>query len=196
MTEDVVRFHGLPEQVVVDDRFVLRPVTDAELPALVALVNDSLDSLRPWMPWAQEPLSVDGQGEWNRESQRSWAEGTGFHYGVFDGDEMIGGAGFHVRNGTGVLEIGYWMASARQGEGIMTRVVRALTEVAARVDGVMRIEIHVDPANVRSSAIPRRLGYTLGEVRDAEAVAPAHTGRQEIWVMAADAVNASRARPG
>ena len=182
MDAQTVTFHGLPDRVAGADDITLRRLTDDDIPALVDAVNASLVSLSPWMEWAHQPLNVDDQMGWHRESAQAWDDGTAFNWGVFSAaGELVGGAGYHVRNGPGVLEIGYWMRADQQGRGIMTRVARALTDVARDVDGVTSVEIHVDPANIRSSAIPRRLGYTLAEVRDAEALAPAHTGRQEIW---------------
>ena len=55
----------------------------------------------------------------------------------------------------------------------MTEAVGALTRVGFEIDRLERIEIHCDPENARSAAIPRRLGYTheatlRGRIRDAE----------------------------
>lgn len=189
MTADVVTFHGLPEAVKVSDGITLRRLRRDDVPAVVAAVNATLDTLSPWMEWAQEPATVERQRPWFTESDQAWDAGTGFNYAVLDDDTLIGGAGFHVRNGPGVLEIGYWLGSAYEGHGIMTRCAAALTRVAARTEGVTRIEIHTDPANVRSAAIPQRLGYRLLEVRPTEILAPAHTGQMQIWVLDADEVS-------
>jgi RimJ/RimL family protein N-acetyltransferase len=189
MTADVVTFQGLPETVEVGDGVTLRRIRQDDLPALVAAVNATLDSLKPWMEWAQEPATVERQSGWFTESDAAWDAGTGFNYCVLDDtDTLIGGAGYHVRNGPGVLEIGYWLGSAYEGRGIMTRCAAALTRVAARTEGVERIEIHTDPANVRSAAVAQRLGYQLLDVRPAEALAPAHTGQMQIWSIDASAV--------
>lgn len=185
MDTETVRFRGLPERVDVGDDITLRRTTEDDIPALVDAVNATLDTLAPWMEWAQQPLTVEGQTQWYRGSTDMWDDGTGFNWSVWtEAGELIGGAGFHVRNGPGVLEIGYWLRRDHEGRGIMTRVAQALTDVARSIDGVTSVEIHVDPDNVRSSAIPRRLGYTLAEVRDTERLAPAHTGKQEIWRLA------------
>lgn len=184
MVSEEARFHGIPEQVDVGDGITLRRYREDDVAPLVAATNATLDSLRPWMPWAQQPVTVEGQLEWFRETTRAWDDGVGFHYGVFAADgELIGGAGFHVRNGPGVLEIGYWLGRAHEGRGIMTRVTRRLTEVAADVEGVSRVEIHCDPDNLRSAAIPERLGYRLVELRDAEVTAPGQTGKLQVWAV-------------
>ena len=187
MTAPEVSFHGLPETVDAGDGVTLRRLTVDDVPDVVEAVNSSLETLRPWMPWAQEPASVEAQLEWFRSAELAWAEGTGFHYAVLVDGAIAGGAGYHVRNGPGVLEIGYWLRAGCEGQGHMTRAARALTDTAARVDGVTRVEIHCDPANVKSAAIPLRLGYSLVGERDAECLAPAHTGREQIWAIDAAA---------
>ena len=72
---------------------------------------------------------------------------------------MIGGTGLHTRVGSGAFEIGYWIAASRGGAGLATESTAALTRVAFELCGVDRMEIHVDPRNERSSAIPLKLGY-------------------------------------
>ena len=60
-------------------------------------------------------------------------------------------------------EIGGQIAElpAQMNRGPATEVSAALTHVAFAIHQVDRVEIHCDPANVRSAAIPRKLGYSL-----------------------------------
>ena len=50
------------------------------------------------------------------------------------------------------------------------------------VDGVSRVEIHCDEANVRSAAVARRLGYRLDRIEPDVVSAPGDLGRSMIWV--------------
>ena len=191
MGEDEVRFFGVPERLVLDDGVVIRRYVEDDMPQVVDVVNASLDHLAPWMPWAQEPMTLESQLNFFRETDKQWDEGTNFVYGVFDPiGHVVGGTGFHVRNGPGVLEIGYWLARDVEGKGLMTRVVDSLTKAAVTVDGVTRVEIHCDADNTRSAAIPKRLGYSLVRVEDREILAPAESGRHLIWAIGADEVAA------
>ena len=52
--------------------------------------------------------------------------------------------------------------------------------VAAIRDGQMIIVC--DEANLRSAAVPQRLGYTLDRVEARAPEAPGETGRMQIWV--------------
>jgi RimJ/RimL family protein N-acetyltransferase len=45
-------------------------------------------------------------------------------------------------------------------QGLATENSAALTRVAFEINNVNRMEIHCDPANARSAAVPRKLGYT------------------------------------
>ena len=49
-----------------------------------------------------------------------------------------------------------------------------------------------DEANVRSAAIPKRLGYTLDRVETRPPEAPGETGRMQIWVRDRTAAPATR----
>jgi len=189
MGEQEVRFFGVPERLTLDDGVVIRRYVEDDVAPLVDVVNDNLEHLKPWMPWAQEAMTLDSQMTFFRETSQQWDEGTNFVYGIFDpSGRVVGGTGFHVRNGPGVLEIGYWLAKDMEGKGLMTRVVAALTNAAATVDGVTRVEIHCDADNTRSAAIPKRLGYSLVRVEDREILAPAETGKHLIWAIDADAL--------
>lgn len=184
MTDDTVRFFGVAERLTLDDGVVIRRYVEDDIPEQVDVVNANLAHLAPWMPWAQEPVTVDIQLTWFRESDQQWNDGTNFVYGIYDkGGRLVGGTGYHVRNGPGVLEIGYWLAKDAVGQGLMTRVAEALTKAAASVEGVTRVEIHCDANNVRSAAIPQRLGYALVRVEPREIVAPGECGEHLIYAI-------------
>jgi RimJ/RimL family protein N-acetyltransferase len=83
-------------------------------------------------------------------------------YGIFSPDEteQLGGSGFHKRANEGSLEIGYWVAASATGQGIATEVTAVQTRAGFELAGLDRIDIQIDPANARSLAIPRKLGFT------------------------------------
>jgi len=184
VSDDTVRFFGVPERLTLDDGVVIRRYVEGDIPEQVEVINANLDHLAPWMPWAQEPVTLHTQLTFFSETEKAWDEGTGFGFGVYTVDgELVGGVGYHVRNGPGALEIGYWLARSAEGKGLMTRVAAALTAAAATVEGVTRVEIHCDAANVRSAAIPQRLGYSLVRVEEREIAAPAECGRHLIYAI-------------
>jgi len=58
-------------------------------------------------------------------------------------------------------EFGYWISREMEGFGIITRSVSALMDYAIENMGIEQFEIGCAVTNVRSRAIPERLGYRL-----------------------------------
>ena len=101
---------------------------------------------------------------------------------MFVGERIAGGCSLNVRaDAAGVLEIGYWLHPAFRGHGLATRAARLLTEAALAVPDVRAVEIRHDKANAASSAVPRRLGYTLVGKAPNRAPAPADSGTDLVW---------------
>jgi RimJ/RimL family protein N-acetyltransferase len=152
-----------PPYRIVTERLVLRCWEPRDASLLKDAVDSSLEQLLPWMPWAaHEPQSLEEKVELLRQFRGNFDLGHDFVYGIFDRDESeaVGGTGLHTRVGPEVYEIGYWIRASRGGEGLGTEATAALTRVTFELTDIERIEIRCDPANERSRAIPRKLGYT------------------------------------
>jgi RimJ/RimL family protein N-acetyltransferase len=146
------------------DRLLVRCYSPEDAPKLKEAIDASLEHLRPWMWWAKnEPETVDAKVELLRRMRADFDLGNDFTCGIFSAEDsvVLGGAGLHRRVGPNALEIGYWIREDHIGKGLATEAAAALVRVAFEVHKVGRVEIHCEPANVRSAAIPKRLGFTL-----------------------------------
>lgn len=151
-----------PPYRIVSERLVVRCWEPRDAPLLKDAIDSSLDHLRPWMPWARaEPQELSEKVALLRRFRGQFDLGTDFVMGIFDPEEqdVFGGAGLHRRRGADALEIGYWIRSSHVGRGLATESSAALTRIAFELCDVDRVEIRVDPANVASQAIPRKLGF-------------------------------------
>jgi RimJ/RimL family protein N-acetyltransferase len=151
-----------PAYRVVTQRLVLRCWEPADAPLMKASVDESLDHLRPWMPWTEgEPQELQQKIELIRRFRGNFDLGQDFTYGIFNREEtrVLGGTGLHTRVGENAREIGYWIHVDFINQGLATEASAALTRVAFEIDGVRRVEIHVAVENARSAAVPRKLGY-------------------------------------
>jgi len=152
-----------PAYRIKTERTIVRCWCPKDAPLLKEAIDSSLDHLRPWMPWAEnEPEDVSAKIDRIRRFRGRFDLGEEFVYGIFDLDEtiVIGGTGLHRRVGPDAFEIGYWIRADQVNRGLATEVSAALTKVAFEIQGVNRVEIHCDPNNLRSAAVPRKLGYT------------------------------------
>jgi RimJ/RimL family protein N-acetyltransferase len=151
-----------PPYRIVTERLVLRCWDPRDAPLLKEAIDASIDHLVPWMPWAaHEPQPLAEKVALLREFRGRFDLGQDFTYGIFDRKEVevVGGTGLHTRAGAAAFEIGYWIGAARAGHGLGTEAIAALTRAAFELTDVERLEIRCDPANERSRAIPRKLGY-------------------------------------
>ncbi|MEZ4358920.1 MAG: GNAT family protein [Kofleriaceae bacterium] len=178
-----------PAYRIETQRLVVRCYQPPDAPLLKAAIDESLDELRPWMPWAsEEPVALAKKVTLLRQFRGRFDLGEDFAYGAFDPTEtdLIGSSGLHTRAGPDAREIGYWVHTAHTGRGYATEIAAALTRVGFEIDGVFRMEIHCDPRNVRSVAVARKLGY-VHEATLRERVSRADGTRQDamIWTMLA-----------
>lgn len=152
-----------PAYRITTARLVIRSMGPSEAALLTRAIEESLDHLLPWAPWAKhEPLTMQKRIELLREWRGNFDLGTDFEYGIFDPTEslVLGCARLNPHQGDILREIGYWIHKDHINQGYATEVSAALTRVAFEIDHVKRVEIHCDPKNVRSAAVPRKLGFT------------------------------------
>lgn len=151
-----------PAYRIVTPRLVIRCWEPADAPLLKEAVDVSLDHLRPWMPWAaRHPQPLQDSIDLLRQFRGKFDLGQDYTYGIFARDESIavGGTGLHPRGGEGGREIGYWIRADQINKGYATETAAALTRVGFEVEKLRRVGIHCDVDNVRSAAVPSRLGY-------------------------------------
>lgn len=179
-------------------RLVIRCWDPRDAPLLKQAIDESRDHLKPWMGWAHgEPQAVAAYVQRLRGFRAQFDLGQDFSYGIWDRDErrVLGATGLHLRLGEGAREIGYWIHRDHLRQGLATETTAALTRVAFEIDGVRRVEIHVDPRNAPSAAIPQRLGYTLEAVlaQRLEAIEGEQRRDVMIWTLFAQDYPASPA---
>jgi ribosomal-protein-serine acetyltransferase len=162
--EEVPRF-----QLTDDCRLRLLDQTDAE--EIHRLVELNRAYLAEWMPWAAEQ-TFEGTAEFVLKTGEQLQRDDGFQAVLVCDGRIVGSAGYHAINReSNSTSIGYWLDEAHQGRGLMTRAVSALTDHAFDEWGLNRVEIHAAVGNVRSRAIPERLGFQQeGVLREYEQV--------------------------
>lgn len=157
----------LPERLV-GTRVVLDRHRVEMAEELFALVEKDRAHLAENLHWPDHMLSVDDERDYLRRSVMDWDACQQHNYVMRAPDgEIAGIVGTHNLSWSDACgEIGYWIASWFQGRGMVTEAVR-LIEAEMFAIGFHRIEIRCDPDNVKSAAIPQRLGYRLeGHLRE------------------------------
>jgi ribosomal-protein-serine acetyltransferase len=173
---------GRPAAELGDDAVALRRWRAGDAGELYRAVTASLGHLTPWLEFVSAGYTEQDAVDFVLGCQENWREGTRFSYAALGTDgQVIGGFSLIGRIGPGGLEVGYWLHPEHTGGGVGTRAVRLLTAEAFRI-GADRVEIVHDLANVRSGAIPRRLGFVEVERRRRrEPLLPGEIGTDVVW---------------
>jgi len=169
-----------PNELIEHAPVTLRRFRADDLDALFQAVTESLDHLRPWMPWAADYSRASAE-EYLAGSVKGWDEGTEYNYAIMTGGTLVGGISLMTRAGPGGLEIGYWVHRAYTGRGLATAATAALVGQAFGLPGVDWLEIVHDELNVASGQIPRKLGFTEVGRRPLDPPPPEGTGIGVVW---------------
>jgi ribosomal-protein-serine acetyltransferase len=137
---------------------VLRRYTLDDADEMFAVVDANRERLRLWLPWIDPMRTADDERTWlagvlaNEEAMEA--------YGIFVEGRFAGGVGLAIDPFSVFAEIGYWIGEAFEGRGLVTNACRTLIDYAFTTAGLHRIVIRAAPENLRSCAIPERLGFT------------------------------------
>ncbi len=146
-------------RVDLGDGAELRAFTSENMEELFAVVDSERERLLEWLPWVDLVHSVDDERTWLATVQEHERDLEG--NGIFVRGRIAGGIGLFGVDPFGVAgEIGYWLAAAYEGRGLITLACRALIDLGFGQMGLHRIYIRAAVENARSRAVPERLGFT------------------------------------
>jgi ribosomal-protein-serine acetyltransferase len=128
--------------------------------AVFNAVESEREYLSEWLPWAQQTATMADVEEFIDRSLKKFAAQDGFDAGVWLEGHYIGGFGMHYWDRINWrTEIGYWLRRQYTGRGLMTECVRRALRFAFDDLRMRRVEIRCAVGNVKSRAIPERLGF-------------------------------------
>lgn len=145
-------------------RLIIRPVQLGDDIELNYAINNSLEVLKKWMPWADNP-SLEATREFVISSVAARKLQDSNHFPVViihkENQRIIGASGFNERSDfkKGIYEIGYWCDVDYQGQGYVSECVNALTYYALDELQAKVVVIRVSVDNVKSIAVPKRLNF-------------------------------------
>lgn len=128
---------------------------------LFALTDRNRLFLRRWLPWLDGTTTPEDTRRFLALQVHRFARGESLHVTIFSDGSIAGVAGFNSLDRiNGIGYIGYWLGEDFTGKGIMTAVVRDLIEVGRRYYSLQKVDIRCATGNLRSRAIPERLGFS------------------------------------
>jgi len=141
----------VPPPDLTTERLTLRPIVDADVEALHAMLSDA-ETMRYWstLPHTERQQTID----WIIGNRTAMAAGTALEYGAVYQGKLIGRATFWNGN-----EIGYLFDRAYWGQGFARECLTAMIDYAFRFRDWGEIIADIDPRNLPSWRLLERLGF-------------------------------------
>ena len=153
----------VPEQFETE-RLIIRIPQPGDGKAMNDAIRESIDDLRPWMPWARVVPSVAESETFVRESALRFRNHEDLPLSLFRKSDglYVGNSGMHnIAWDVPRFEIGYWVRTSLSGQGYITEAVNGIADMAFNKLNAVRLEIRCDANNQRSAAVALRAGFTL-----------------------------------
>lgn len=145
-------------------RLIIRSPKVKDIPFLQKLIQDSLQELSKWMPWAINYNKKDTENfisysieQWNSKSQKDF-----FMVIVNkESNELLGCTGFNDHSDTTVpfYEVGYWLGTKFTGNGFATETVNFLTDYAFNQLNAVRVQLCAYSGNIKSINVAKRCEF-------------------------------------
>lgn len=148
---------------LVGPRVIARAYRDGDGEAVAEAVAESRDRLLGAdMPWVKEWDAPEQGAIFVRRCHAKWAAREDFAFGLWERatGAYLGGSGLHrIDWSVPNAEIGYWIRTGSEGRGFVTEAAALIAAFAFDVLHAQRVRIRCAAENVRSAAVPRRLGF-------------------------------------
>lgn len=154
----------------IDEEVSLKLVELKDAERVFELTDYSREYLREWLPWLDMTTSIEDTKGFIKSCRQGYAENNSMTTFILFKGEIVGTAGYNKIDWTNkIAYIGYWLGKDYQGNGIMTKVAKVLTDYAFHELGLNKVSISAAVENKKSRSIPERLGFVNeGCIRQAE----------------------------
>ncbi|MCZ8517679.1 GNAT family protein [Paenibacillus filicis] len=156
--------------LIVDNDIILKVLEPDDAESLYAVTDGSRHYLREWLPWVDGTIDVENTKSFIESCQKQHSSNNGFNTGIWFKGNIVGCIGYHsIDWANKKTSIGYWLGEQYQGYGIMRKSCKIMVNYAFNELGLNRVEIRCGSGNLKSRAIPEKLGFmNEGLIRQTE----------------------------
>lgn len=161
----------MPPRGLQTERLILRQATRYDAAALLDYYLVNRDHLQPWEPLRTDDFyTVDALEHRLEAMEQQMRADSALHLLMFrrNADELLGECNFTnmVRGPFQACHLGFSIAAAAQGRGLMYEGLSVAIAFVLDVYGLHRVMANYRPENVRSARLLERLGFaTEGKAR-------------------------------
>nr|WP_304220259.1 GNAT family protein [Fredinandcohnia onubensis] len=155
---------------VIDTNTYLSILEPRHADELFNLIDSSRESIGKWLAFPAYTNEVRDTKLFIDKSLNRFASNNGYWAGIWHKGRIAGSIGYLYLDWSNYkTEIGYWLGKDFEGLGLATKACNILIEHAFTDLKLNKVEINVATGNIRSKAIPERLGFkNEGTIRNYE----------------------------
>ncbi len=143
------------------DGLALRLREPHHAPEYRTMLEANRAHLERWLP-VFAPLRPEDADALTARSLELFASGAGWEADLCEHGEPVGVVRLHSRSAPGgSSELGYWVAAAHEGRGLVTRAVSGVLRYLLDGFGVGHVSLVTATDNERSRRVAERLGFEL-----------------------------------
>ncbi|HSO57586.1 MAG TPA: GNAT family protein [Paenisporosarcina sp.] len=136
---------------------------------LFHLIDENRESIGKWLAFPAYTTEVHHTETFIKKSLNRFASSNGFWAGIWYKGKLAGLIGYLYVDRGHKTEIGYWLGKDFEGYGLVTKACKLFIEHAFNHLQLNKVEINMAPNNLKSKAIPERLGFMEeGTIRNYE----------------------------
>lgn len=145
-------------------RLLIRPPKQGDEIDLYDAIQNSIEPLKRWMPWAKE-TSLEKTKSTLEYNITEWESRNSKDVALIvinkENNKILSDATILKATDPKIKyhELGYWIDSRYQGQGLVTELVTALTKYSLEALGNKRVQIRTQPKNNKSIAVAKRCGF-------------------------------------
>ena len=146
---------------ITDGVILLRPFHLDDAEETYQAVRESLTELKPWMSFAYDGYSLSDSRDFIRITRARWSEGTLYAFAITEKKtgSILGGCSLsHIHPVYHLCNLGYWVRSSRQGQGIAGRATKLAARYGFEKLGLIRVEIVIAHDNKASMRVAEKVG--------------------------------------
>ncbi|CQR47528.1 Putative ribosomal N-acetyltransferase YdaF [Paraliobacillus sp. PM-2] len=126
---------------------------------LYQVIDESRESIGKWLFFPKKTNKIEDSVTFIEKSLKRLSQNNGYWAGIWHNGKLAGSIGFlYIDWSARRTEIGYWLGDNYKGKGLATKSVKYFIEHAFNDLDLKKIEINVATNNMKSRAIPERLG--------------------------------------
>jgi len=145
----------------IEEGLQLALVSPAFAPRYLEVVRREREYLSQWLAWPPHAENEEFFLNFIKRSLHDYAEGKSLVCAMLYHDTVVGNISFNsINHELGKVEIGYWLSSDYQGQGIVSKSVAKLIEMAFIELGMAKVQISAAVENQASRNVCERLGFT------------------------------------